>query len=84
MKTQFDKFWDKETQFDKFWDKVFIGDSHWNEKTNRDEIMALKGWNAAVKSILGLIKRTDRKLDYNWQHEDVAMLVEQIKEMVEK
>jgi hypothetical protein len=54
---------------------------------NREMIMkndplytAVHGWNAACETILRTIKRRHKEFEGNWQHEDIEILMREIKE----
>jgi hypothetical protein len=62
----------------------------WLSKTRKtvewnDPVFTSKlGWNAAVKKILGRMKYRNKMFEGSWQHEDIDIFMEELKEMVEK
>ena len=39
-------------------------------------------WNAAANTILTTIKRRNKEFEGNWQHEDIELLIDDIKEII--
>lgn len=44
-------------------------------------LAAEDGWNAACETILRTIKRRHKEFEGNWQHEDIEILIQEIKGM---
>lgn len=42
------------------------------------------GWNGAINKIHSLIKRRNNIFEGNWYHEDIDILMEDLRKMIEK
>ena len=52
-------------------------------ESTQDLPVSQYAWNAACKSIYNHIRRRNKELDYNWQHEDIGYILEDINNMIE-
>ena len=68
----------KSSKYEK-WAERYVNSPKWDKTVHMKE-----AWNASLIKVISLIRYRNKCFEGNWQHEDIEMLIDDIKDMVEK